>query len=86
VFTPDECATRQLVRKVAEGFANCGSRQVTHLSGGVNMKRLLALIVVSMFMMGTLTACNTMAGAGKDVEKVGEKVTDKAEDCKDGKC
>jgi predicted small secreted protein len=52
----------------------------------VNMKRLLALIVVSMFMMGTMTACNTMAGAGKDVEKVGEKVTDKAEDCKDGKC
>lgn len=50
------------------------------------MKRLLALIVVSMFMMGTMTACNTMAGAGKDVEKVGEKVQDKAEDCKDGKC
>ena len=50
------------------------------------MKRLLALIVVSMFSMGTLTACNTMAGAGKDVEKVGEKVQDKAEDCKDGKC
>ena len=38
------------------------------------MKRLLALIVVSMFSMGTLTACNTMAGAGKDVQKVGEKV------------
>lgn len=50
------------------------------------MKRLLALIVVSMFMMGTMTACNTMAGAGKDVQKVGEKVQDKAEDCKDGKC
>ena len=38
------------------------------------MKRLLALIVVAMFSMGTLTACNTMAGAGKDVQKVGEKV------------
>ncbi|MGH8061692.1 MAG: entericidin A/B family lipoprotein [Pseudoxanthomonas sp.] len=50
------------------------------------MKRLLALIVVSMFAMGTLTACNTMAGAGKDVQKVGEKVQDKAEDCKDAKC
>jgi len=50
------------------------------------MKRLLALIVVAMFSMGTLTACNTMAGAGKDVQKVGEKVTDKAEDCKDAKC
>ena len=50
------------------------------------MKRLLALIVVAMFSMGTLTACTTMAGAGKDVQKAGEKVTDKAEDCKDGKC
>ena len=50
------------------------------------MKRLLALIVVAMFSMGTLTACNTMAGAGKDVQKVGEKVEKKAEDCKDGKC
>ena len=31
-------------------------------------------------------ACNTMAGAGKDVQSAGEKVEDKAEDCKDGKC
>ncbi len=50
------------------------------------MKRLLALMVVAMFSMGTLTACNTMAGAGKDVQKAGEKVEDKAQDCKDGKC
>ena len=50
------------------------------------MKRLLALIVVTMFSMGTLTACNTMAGAGKDVQKVGEKVEEKAQDCKDAKC
>jgi predicted small secreted protein len=63
-----------------------GSRQRYPSTGGINMKRLLALIVVSMFSMGTLTACNTMAGAGKDVEKVGEKVQDKAEDCKDAKC
>jgi len=34
----------------------------------------------------SLTACNTMAGAGKDVQKVGEKVEDKAEDCKDAEC
>jgi len=49
------------------------------------MKRLLALMVLSMFSMG-LVGCNTMAGAGKDVQKVGEKVEDKAEDCKDAKC
>lgn len=50
------------------------------------MKRLIALMMVAMFSMGTLTACNTMAGAGQDVQKVGEKVEDKAQDCKDGKC
>ncbi|HET6782688.1 entericidin A/B family lipoprotein [Pseudoxanthomonas sacheonensis] len=50
------------------------------------MKRLLALMVLSMFSMGMLAGCNTMAGAGKDVQKVGEKVEDKAEDCKDAKC
>ena len=50
------------------------------------MKRLTALMLLALFTMGTLTACNTMAGAGKDVQKVGEKVEDKAQDCKDGKC
>jgi len=50
------------------------------------MKRLIALMLLAMFSMGTLTACNTVAGAGKDVQKVGEKVEDKAEDCKDAKC
>lgn len=50
------------------------------------MKRLTALLLLALFTMGTLTACNTVAGAGKDVQKVGEKVEDKAQDCKDGKC
>ncbi|GAB2509214.1 entericidin A/B family lipoprotein [Lysobacter humi (ex Lee et al. 2017)] len=50
------------------------------------MKRLTALLLLALFSMGTLTACNTMAGVGRDVEKVGDKVEDKAEDCKDGKC
>ena len=50
------------------------------------MKRLLALALMAAFSMSTLTACNTIAGAGKDVQKAGEKVEEKAEDCKDGKC
>ena len=49
------------------------------------MQRLMAVMLLAMFSMG-LTACNTVAGAGKDVQKVGEKVEDKAQDCKDGKC
>ncbi len=50
------------------------------------MKRLFALLLLASFSMTYLVGCNTMAGAGKDVQKVGEKVEDKAEDCKDAKC
>lgn len=44
------------------------------------MKRIAILILVSMFAAGTLTACNTVKGAGQDVQKVGEKVEDAAKD------
>ena len=50
------------------------------------MKRLMALMLLMMFSSVALTACNTVAGAGKDVQKAGEKVEQKAEDCKDAKC
>ena len=50
------------------------------------MKRLFALLLVAAFSMTHLVGCNTVAGAGKDVQKVGEKVEEKAEDCKDAKC
>ena len=43
------------------------------------MKRLLALIVLSMFSMGMLSGCNTMAGAGEDVQQAGEAIEKKAE-------
>ncbi len=52
----------------------------------IPMKRLMTAVLLATFAMSTLTACNTMAGAGKDVQKVGEKVEDKAQDCKDGRC
>lgn len=50
------------------------------------MKRLIALLMLASFSTFAVTGCNTMAGAGKDVQKAGEKVEKKAEDCKDGKC
>lgn len=50
------------------------------------MKRLLALMLLAMFSTATLTACNTMAGVGKDVETAGDKIEDKATDCKEGDC
>lgn len=44
------------------------------------MKRSIALILLMLFSMGILTACNTIEGAGKDVEKAGESVQDAAKD------
>lgn len=38
------------------------------------MKRLFALLVLVLFASVTLTACNTVQGAGKDIKKVGEKI------------
>jgi len=50
------------------------------------MKRLIPLLLLAMFSMSFLSACNTVAGAGKDIQGAGEKVEDTAKDCKDGKC
>lgn len=50
------------------------------------INRLVAVLMLTAFSSVALTACNTMAGAGKDVQKAGEKVEQKAEDCKDAHC
>ena len=42
------------------------------------MKTLLALLMSSAFVI--LAGCNTVAGAGKDIERGGEKVQDTAKD------
>ncbi|HZX77136.1 entericidin A/B family lipoprotein [Lysobacter sp.] len=44
------------------------------------MKRFIALLLLAAFSIATLTACNTMEGLGKDVQKLGQKVEDKAAD------
>lgn len=44
------------------------------------MKRIAALMFLAMFSMSFLSACNTVKGAGQDVQKVGEKVEESAED------
>ncbi|MDR7135297.1 putative small secreted protein [Lysobacter niastensis] len=43
------------------------------------MKRSIALMLLVLFSLSVLSACNTMAGAGKDVQKAGEKVEDAAD-------
>jgi predicted small secreted protein len=49
-----------------------------HLFEENSMKRLFAVLLLATFSIGTLSACNTMEGLGKDVKKLGEKVEDKA--------
>ena len=43
------------------------------------MKRVISLMLLSMFSVAMLAGCNTVAGAGKDVQKAGEKVEDAAQ-------
>lgn len=43
------------------------------------MKKLFAVLSLGLVFAG-LTGCNTIAGAGKDVERGGEKVQDVAKD------
>jgi predicted small secreted protein len=43
------------------------------------MKRLIAAIIGSAFLLG---ACNTMEGFGRDVEKTGNKIEQKAQERK----
>lgn len=43
------------------------------------MKRLTALLLLALFTAGTLTACNTVRGAGQDVQRAGEKLEESAE-------
>lgn len=43
------------------------------------MKRLTALLLIAFFAAGTMTACNTVRGAGQDVQRAGEAVQESAE-------
>ncbi|HTD89174.1 MAG TPA: entericidin A/B family lipoprotein [Burkholderiales bacterium] len=45
------------------------------------MKKLLAVFAL-MFATGVLLGCNTIQGAGKDIERGGEKIQDKARDAR----
>ena len=42
------------------------------------MKKI-ALLLATLMAVATLSACNTIDGAGKDIEKAGEKIQDAAE-------
>jgi predicted small secreted protein len=41
------------------------------------MKRIFSAVVCGLFVV-SITACNTVQGVGKDVQKAGEKIEDAA--------
>ncbi len=45
------------------------------------MKKLIAVIAL-IFAAGLMTGCNTIQGAGKDIERGGEKLQDSAKDAR----
>lgn len=45
------------------------------------MKKMIAILLVIPFLF-TLTACNTIAGAGKDVAKAGKAIEKEAKETK----
>jgi predicted small secreted protein len=42
------------------------------------MKRIILNLLLLSFVAGFLGACNTVAGAGKDVEKAGQEIHEEA--------
>ena len=47
------------------------------------MKRLIALMLVTSYvLLAGLAGCNTMQGAGKDIERGGEKIQKEAQEHK----
>ncbi len=44
------------------------------------MKKTIFLMLLAMTCVGALSACNTMEGAGKDVEATGEAMQDEAQE------
>ncbi|MGO5000399.1 entericidin A/B family lipoprotein [Oceanisphaera sp. W20_SRM_FM3] len=49
----------------------------------LSLKKLMAILMV-VGLVGGLAGCNTVAGAGKDVQRGGEAVTDAARDVQQG--
>ena len=45
--------------------------------------RIAFAAIVVFTMMGSLSACNTVQGAGEDIESAGDSISDAARDAKD---
>jgi entericidin A len=62
------------------GAGHAMLRAILTTVSGETMKRFIALLLLAAISIATLSGCNTMEGLGKDVQKLGQKVEDKAAD------
>jgi predicted small secreted protein len=46
------------------------------------MKKLVSSVLATAFLAASLAACNTIQGAGKDIERGGEKIQKEAQEAK----
>lgn len=47
------------------------------------MKKIWLMMMLALCSAAAFSGCNTMRGAGQDVEKVGEEIQEASEDCSD---
>lgn len=66
------------LQAMSDDSGDCCQSAIDYLFQEITMKTLLALLMSSVFVI--LAGCNTVAGAGKDLERGGEKVQDTAKD------
>lgn len=48
----------------------------------MNMKKVFRALS-ALALVGALSACNTIEGAGKDIQRAGSNISETARDCKD---
>jgi predicted small secreted protein len=64
---------------IGPGEFGFGAAGITTTEEEQQMKSYLIAISISFFTIMTLSGCETMEGFGRDVEKVGSEIEDKAD-------
>jgi predicted small secreted protein len=50
-----------------------------HDAPEASMKRLVPMLLLALFSIASLGACNTVAGVGEDIQSAGDTIEDEAE-------
>jgi predicted small secreted protein len=78
----DAIATRIGTRDAYKQGACKQEYSFNQLQRSITMKQKASLFLIAAFLLGLVSGCNTMAGAGKDIQKGGEKLENSADKSK----